>query len=150
MKSNRRLLPFCSLLAIAATVAIVAPLAPLNGQVPAPTGDFRNASMAQVRDAQGQLVLQGQFMPPVDEGDGLELIAILGPAGADTDAAGEADVEFTTTAPLEQEIEFSIRNLAPAATYIFAIDGTDVATATTDRKGRAEVEVDVDVRTPQS
>jgi hypothetical protein len=139
MTNNRKLIPFGGLIAMAAAASIVV----LNSQVPAPTGDFTNAAIAQVRDAQGQVVLQGQFAPPVEEDGGLERIAMLAPAGADTDAAGEAEVEYTTTAPLEQEIEFSVQELAPAATFTFVIDGVDVATATTDRSGRAEVELDV-------
>jgi hypothetical protein len=139
MKSSRKLISFGGLIAMAAAASIVA----LNSQTPAPAGDFRNAAIAQVRDAQGQVVLQGQFAPPVEEDGGLERVAMLAAAGADTDAAGEAEVEYTTTAPIEQEIEFSVKNLAPATAFTFAIDGTDVATATTDRNGRAEVELTV-------
>ena len=141
MKTSR-LIPFGSLIAIAAAASIVASV---NGQAsaPAPEGDFRNASIAQVRDGKGQVVLQGQFAPPVEEDGGLEKIAMLAATGPDTDAAGEAEVEFTTTAPIEQELEFSVRNLAPASTLTFVIDGSEVATATTDRNGRAEVELDV-------
>ena len=137
---NSRLVPFGGLIAIAAAASAAAPG---NGQAPTPAGDFRNAAIAQVRDAQGQLVLQGHFSPPVEEDGGLERVAMLAAAGADTDAAGEAEVEYTNSAPLEQEVEFSVRNLAPAATFTFVIDGTEVATATTDRSGRAEVELDV-------
>ena len=115
----------------------------LNGQAPAPAGDFTNAATAQVRDSQGQVVLQGQFMPPVEEDGGVERRATLAPTGVDADAAGEAEVEFAKTAPTEQEVEFSVTNLAPGATFTFVIDGIDIAAATTDRRGRAEVELDV-------
>jgi hypothetical protein len=115
----------------------------LNGQTPAPAGDFTNAATAQVRDSQGQVVLQGQFMPPVEEDGGLERRATLAATGGDADAAGEAEVEFAKTAPTEQEVEFSVTNLAPGATFTFVIDGIDIAAATTDRRGRAEVELDV-------
>jgi hypothetical protein len=141
MKNRRRLISFGGLIAMAAAASIVA----LNGQAPAPVpaGDFRNAAVAQVRNAQGLVVLQGQFEPPVEEDGGLERIAMLAAAGADTNAAGEAEVEYTTTGPIEQEIEFSVKNLAPATTFTFIIDGTDVASAITDRNGRAEVELTV-------
>ena len=66
----------------------------LNGQAPAPTGDFTNAATAQVRDAQGQIVLQGQFVAPVEEDGDLERRAMLAATGVDADAAGEAEVEF--------------------------------------------------------
>ncbi len=55
--------------------------------------------------------------------------------------AGE--VEFAKAAATKQEIEFSVRNLQAGVAFTFAIDGIDVAAATTDRNGRAEVEIDV-------
>jgi hypothetical protein len=121
----------------AATYAV----AQLHAQVP--TADFTNAATAQVRDAHGQIVLQGQFMTPVEEDGDLERRATLAPTGVDADATGEAEVEFARTGATEQEVEFAVRNLQPGTTFTFAIDGTDVATATTDRRGRADVELDV-------
>ena len=141
MKSTRQLIPLGGL--VITVVAAGYMVIQLNGQAPTPAGDFTNAATAQVRDAQGQIVLQGQFMPPVEEDGGLERIATLAPTGVDTDAAGEAEVEFAKTAPAVQEVEFSVENLQAGATFTFVIDGTDVATATTDRRGRAEVEMDV-------
>jgi len=140
MKNIWQVIPFGALIASAVAGSIVVAL---DGQTPSPVGDFRNAAIAQVRDAQGQVVLQGQFAPPVEEDGGLERLAILAAAGADSDAAGEAEVEFTTATPIAQEVEFSVQKLAPAATFVFVIDGIEVATATTDRNGRAEVELDV-------
>ena len=105
--------------------------------------DFTNATMAQVKDAQGQLILEGTFMAPVEEDGGLERRAMLAPAGGDTDASGEAEVEYATGAPTVQEVEFSVENLTPGATFTFAIDGTDVASARADRRGRVEVERNV-------
>jgi hypothetical protein len=52
-------------------------------------------------------------------------------------------VEFAKANPTKQEIEFSVRNLQAGVALTFVIDGVDVATATADRHGRAEVEVDV-------
>jgi hypothetical protein len=36
-----------------------------------------------------------------------------------------------------------VRNVEPGASFSFLIDGIDVASATSDRRGRAEVELDV-------
>ncbi len=141
MKSTRQLIPIGGLVITVAVAGYM--VTQLNGQTSAPAGDFTNAATAQVRDAQGQIVLQGQFMPPVDEDGGVERRATLAPTGVDADAAGEAEVEFAKTAPTEQEVEFSVENLQASATFTFVIDGTDVATATTDQRGRAEVEMDV-------
>ena len=82
-------------------------------------------------------------MSPVEEDGGLELRAALAPAGNDADAAGEVEVEFAKTGATTQEVEFTVRNLQPDATYVFAIDGTDVASAKTNRQGHVEVELDV-------
>lgn len=118
-------------------------MAVLNAQQGAQPADYRNAATAQVKDAQGQIILEGPFMMPVEEDGDLERQATLAPNGIDTDAAGEAEVEFEATTPAKQEVEFSVRNLTPSAVFTFAIDGTDVASAKTDSRGRAEVELDV-------
>jgi hypothetical protein len=141
MRTRREWIPIAGLVAtiVGATYVVVQ----LNGQTQPPAADFRNAQTAQVRDAQGQVVLQGQFMAPVDEDGGLERLATLTPTGPDADAAGEAEVEFAKTNPTEQEVEFAVSNLPAGATFTFVIDGIDVASGTTDRQGTAEVELEV-------
>lgn len=141
MNDKRQLIPAAGLLAT--FTAAVYMVVQLNGQTASPTGDFTNAARAEVRDAQGQVILSGQFQRVDEEDDDIERKATLAPTGVDADAAGEAEVEFSKAAPAQQEVEFSVRNVAAGAVLTFAIDGTDVATATADRRGRAEVEVDV-------
>ena len=114
-----------------------------SGQTTARPGDFTNAALAEVRDAQGQVILSGQFQLVEEDDDDVERKAVLAPTGVDADAAGEAEVEFSKDAPANQEVEFSIRNVSPNAAFTFVIDGVDVATATADSRGRAEVELDV-------
>ena len=105
--------------------------------------DFATAAVAEVQDSNGQLLLRGQFAAVEEEDDDdVERKATLEPAGADTDAAGEAEVEFAREAPSEPEIEFSVRNLQPGATVRFLIDGAQIGEATTDSRGRAEIEID--------
>jgi hypothetical protein len=94
MTTTRQWIPLAGLSATMA-VAIYA-VAQMHAQAPA-TADFTNAASAQVRNAQGQIVLQGQFMTPVEEDGGLERRATLSPTGVDADAAGEAEVEFDRT-----------------------------------------------------
>ena len=107
------------------------------------TGDFTSATNAEVRDAQGQVVLRGEFALVEEDDDDTERKAPLEPAGSDSDAVGEAEVEFSKATPGEQEVEFSARNLDAGATYTFVIDGTVVGTATADEKGRVEFDLDV-------
>jgi hypothetical protein len=141
MKDKDQMIPVGGLLAtIGAAVYMVVQL---NGQAMAPSADFTNAVSAEVRDAQGQVVLSGQFQMADEGDDDVERKAVLAPTGIDADAAGEAEVEFSKDAPADQEVEFSIRNVWPNAAFTFVIDGTAVATATADERGRAEVEVDV-------
>lgn len=141
MNDKRQAIPIVGLLATMATAVYM--VVQLNGQERAPAGDFTNAATAEVRDAQGQVVLRGQFVLADEEDDDIERKAALQPTGVDADAAGEAEVEFARAAPTKQEIEFSVRNLQAGVVFTFVIDGIDVATATADRRGRAEVEVDV-------
>ena len=141
MKDKRQAISIVGL--IATSVAAVYMVVQLSGQEKPPAGDFTNAATAEVRDAQGQVVLRGQFVAVAEEDDDVEKKATLQPTGVDADAAGEAEVEFAKAAPTKQELEFTVRNLQAGVVFTFVIDGVDVATATADRRGRAEVEVDV-------
>jgi hypothetical protein len=141
MKDTRQIIPAAGLLA--AVVAAVHMSATLSGQTAIPTGNLTNAAFAEVRDAQGQVVLSGQFLAADEDDDDVERKAALAPTGLDADAAGEAEVEFSRDRPVLQEVEFSIRNVTPGAPFTFVIDGTAVASATADARGRAEVELDV-------
>jgi hypothetical protein len=142
MRSNSQWIPLGGL--FATIVVSVYMVVQLDAQTP-PTADFRNAAVVEVRNAQGQVVLEGRFAAPVEEDGGLERRATLAPTGVDADAAGEAEVEFAKTAPTEQEVEFSVKNLPAGAAFTFVVDGGEVATATTDRRGRAEVELSLEM-----
>ena len=129
---------FVAMIAVAGNMSVT-----LGGQTPPTTGDFTNAVTAEVRDAQGQVVLRGQFVLADEDDDDIERKATLEPTGVDDDATGDVEVEYSKASPAEQEVEFSVRNLQPGATFTFVIDGTDLATATANGRGRAEVELDV-------
>ena len=135
------MIPVAGLLATMAVAVYI--VVRLSAQTAAPAGDFTSAATAEVRDAQGQVLLRGPFQPADEEDDDIERKAVLAAAGADADARGEAEVEFSRNAPATQEVEFSVRNVAPGSVLTFSIDGVDVATATADGQGRAEVELDV-------
>ena len=144
MKNRRQLIPIVGLIVTMAVAVYM--VAQLNGQEAPPTGDFSNAATAEVRDAQGQVILRGQFALADEDDDDIERKATLQATGVDADAVGEAEVEFAKAAPAKQEIEFSVRNVQAGAAYTFVIDGVDVATATADKRGRAEA--DLDIRLP--
>ena len=137
---KRQMIPAAGLFATIVTAAYM--VVQLNGQT-AQTADLTTAALAEVRNAQGQVILSGQFQLVDEEDDDVERKATLASTGADADAAGEAEIEFSKSAPAEQEVEFSVRNVPAGTVLTFAIDGTDVATATADGRGRAEVELDI-------
>jgi hypothetical protein len=141
MNDKRQWIPAAGL--FATVVASVYMVVQLNGQTAALTADLTNAAITEVRDAQGVVVLSGPFQAVEEDDDDVERKAVLAPTGADADAAGEAEVEFARNRPAEQEVEFSVRNLAPGVALTFVIDGQTIATATTDSRGRAEVELEV-------
>ena len=108
------------------------------------SGDFRNAAVAEVRDAQSRTILQGQFAAVEEDDDDAERKAPLKPTGVDADASGEAEVEFAKTGTVTtQEIELSATGLEPGATFTFVIDGRTVATVTADRRGNAATELEI-------
>jgi hypothetical protein len=141
MMDKRQVIPAAGLLAT--VVAAVYMVVQLNGQTAQQAADFTNAARVEVRNAEGQAILVGQFQLVEEDDDDVERKAALAPTGIDADATGEAEIEFSQSAPAEQEVEFSVRNVAAGAVLTFVIDGTDVATATADSRGRAEVELNV-------
>jgi hypothetical protein len=141
MTLKNQMFPIAALIATGAFAIYM--VVQLSGQAATATGNFTNAAMAEVKDVQGRVVLQGQFVASDEEDNDVERKAALKPTGNDAAAAGEAEVEFAKSAPTKQEVEFSVRGLQAGATYTFVIDGQELATATADERGRAEVELDV-------
>ena len=132
---------------LAVTVAVaIYMVVRLSAQSATLTGDFSNAAIAEVRDAQGQVILQGQFAQVEEEDEDLERKAVLQPTGVDPDATGEAEVEVSKAAPASQEIEFSLRNVAGGATFALVIDGREVGSVTSNDRGEADVELNVSAR----
>ena len=129
------------LIAFAMLIVVV----PLGAQAPpSAAADFTNAVLAEVRNAQGQVVLTGKFVVNEEDDDDIERKAPLAATTVDADATGEAEVEFSGSGnERRQEVEFSAKNLQPGGVYTFVIDGKVVATVTADSRGRAAHERDV-------
>jgi hypothetical protein len=108
------------------------------------TGDFRNAAMAEIRDAQGQVLLSGTFAPvDADDRGEVERLAKLSAANTSIKATGEAEVEYQTETPTDQEVEFAAEGIAAGTDVTFVIDGTTVGTAKANSKGKVEIEIAV-------
>ena len=144
MRDRRQWIPAAGLIATIGVALYM--VARLYAQADTPAGDFTNASLAEVRDAQGQVILRGNFMVSEEEDDDVERKATLQTTAANQPASGEAEVEFAKESPSRQEIEFSVRNVQPNAALTFVIDGHEVAAATADSRGRVAIEIDVPFR----
>ena len=106
------------------------------------SADFRNAATAEIRDSKDAVVLRGTFMLVEEEDDDIERKAALArPAGGGV--FGEAEVEFATETPTDQEVEFSARELTAGATYRLVVDERQIATVVADPRGRIAVELTV-------
>lgn len=125
----------------AATIAVVQ----LDGEQASPiTGDFRNAAVAEVHDTQGHVLLRGTFAPVESDDEGeVERLATMTGASPEVTASGEAEVEYETDAPSEQEVELTLTGVTAGAEINFIIDGQRVATTRADQRGRVAIEVAV-------
>jgi hypothetical protein len=107
------------------TAGLASMAAPLSAQLPP-------ASVVEIRDAQGQVVLRGQF----DALDDDERYAALGPAGYNAvKARGEIELDA-------RQVEGELRNLAPRTAFTIVIDGREVGVVTTDSRGRADFDLE--------
>jgi hypothetical protein len=130
---------------VATILAAAVTVVQLRGE-PAPqiTGDFRNAAVAEVHDAQGQVLLRGDFaLVDADDAGEVERHATLTAVAQHVTATGEAEVEYQSDKPTEQEVELNVSGLSEGTAITFVIDGQRVATATANRRGGVEIELAV-------
>lgn len=140
MSARMKVLPAIGLVVIGAAASLVD--ASLGAQTSQEVrADFTKAVLAEVRNAQSQVILSGRFVVSDEDDDDVERKATLTSTGVDTDASGEAEVEVSGSGDkTRQEVEFSVANVEPKGVFTFVIDGKVVATATADDRGRAEYE----------
>jgi len=105
--------------------------------------DLRNAAAAEVRDAQGIVLLKGEFVAVDEDDDDVERKAALKATPSSGGASGEAEVEFPKTGVVEQEVEFSAKGLTRGAKYSFVIDGKVIGTAPSRNDGSIELELKI-------
>jgi hypothetical protein len=138
-------------IAVAAAVG-VAMMVDLDGnQTAATMGDFRNATTAEVRDAQGTVLLRGTFAATAGDNDKeIERKATLTATSPGGTATGEAEVEYQTDKADVQEVEFNVTGVPARAIVTLVLDGRDVVAATANDKGEAEAEVNVNTGQPRT
>ena len=140
MLTARKAVPAVVIVAVIAVTGYV--VARFNGQEPIQSADFRNAATAEIRDSTGKVVLRGTFKLVEEEDDDIERKAALA-LTAGGEVMGEAEVEFATEMPVDQEVEFAARGLEVGATYTLVVDGREVASVVADPRGRIAIELDV-------
>jgi hypothetical protein len=140
MLTARKAAPIAVIVAVIAVTGYA--VARFNGQQAIPSADFRNAATAEIRDSTGKVVLRGTFMLVEEEDDDIERKAALAPTTGG-DVVGEAEVEFATEMPADQEVEFAARGLTVGATYTLVVDGREVASVAADPRGRIAIEINV-------
>lgn len=140
MLTARKAVPAAVTIAVIAVTAYV--VARFNGQQTIQSADFRKAATAEIRDSTGKVVLRGTFMLVEEEDDDIERKAALA-LTTGGEVMGEAEVEFATEMPVDQEVEFAARGLEVGATYTLVVDGREVASVVADPRGRIAIELDV-------
>jgi hypothetical protein len=140
MLTARKAVPAAVIVTVIALTGYV--VARFNGQDAIQSADFRNAATAEIRDSTGKVVLRGTFKLVEEEDDDIERKAALTPTTGG-EVMGEAEVEFATEMPADQEVEFAARGLTVGAAYTLIVDGREVASVVADRRGRIAIELEV-------
>lgn len=115
----------------------------LKQPLPQSLDDLASVKQIEIRDAGGQVVLQGSFAMTTKPNRDVEGEATLAATNADADAAGKAEVEVSTKkgGRVEKELEVEVHNLAPGASFDVFVDGQQAANFTTGPRGAAELEL---------
>jgi hypothetical protein len=140
MLTARKAVPAAVIVTVIALTGYV--VARFNGQQAVQSADFRNAATAEIRDSTGKVVLRGTFKLVEEEDDDIERKAALA-FTTGGEVMGEAEVEFATEMPADQEVEFAARGLTVGATYTLIVDGREVASVVANRRGRIAIELEV-------
>ena len=137
--------------ALAAAVGVATMVSLDGNQTAATMGDFRNATTAEVRDAQGTVLARGTFAATAGDSDKeIERKATLTATNPGGTATGEAEIEYQTDKADVQEVEFNVKGVPARAIVTLVLDGRDVVAATANDKGEAEAEVNVNTGQPRT
>ena len=105
--------------------------------------DLKNAGTAEVRNGRDEVVLRGNFEAPTTQEGEIQRTATLRSTGVDADASGIAEIELSGKGATPTEVEFEVRRVDPGAAFSFVVDGAVLGTATADRRGEVEFEMDI-------
>lgn len=97
-------------------------------------GDLKSAKSIEIKDASSAVILSGQFDHKAEKDGDIDKDAKLTGAGT---VRGEADIDIDKDGT--QELEVEIRGAAANQSFTVWIDGRELATVTTNDRGRADV-----------
>jgi hypothetical protein len=112
--------------------------------LPAEAGDLAAASVIELRDAGGQVVLSGRFGEAgTDDDDGGDVERKADLTATSGGARGEAEIEISAGAgrATKQKLEVEVEGLTAGSSFTVVVDGRSVATITADPRGKADVEL---------
>jgi hypothetical protein len=109
---------------------------------PVTLGDVSDATVVEIRDAEGVTVLSGEFRSRTDSlGNTEKDAALLDRRGRRVIGEVELEIPAPDRADRRPELEVDILELAPNATFTVVIDDTPVGRFTTDDRGSVDVEI---------
>jgi hypothetical protein len=136
------LIGLIALFGFAAIKVVSSDVQEIKQPLPAGIGNLAEAKTVEVKDAGGQLILSGAFGSPKQGRKEIERETVLTATNVMPKARGVAEVEISTDNPsfVEQELELSVKYLSAGSRYFLFVDGQEVASFTTNHRGRAELE----------
>jgi hypothetical protein len=142
---KRFLIPILGLLMVcgyAGYVVAFGDLQETQGRLPVGAPDLTTASVVEVRNDSGAVVLRGEFGEATVSGNETERHAELKAAGPVASAKGTAEIEIVRSSNrTERELELDVEGLPAGATYSILLDNQSVGNFRSDPRGTAEVEL---------
>ncbi len=110
--------------------------------LPPALNDLASIKTVEIRDAGGQVVLNGNFTTWTERDGDLNGKALLNRANSTANARGEADFEVSRERNgfIEKDLDVEVDDLAADTTYNLIIDGQQITSFSTNRRGDAELE----------
>ncbi len=110
--------------------------------LPNALNDLASIKTVEIRDAGGQVVLNGNFTTWTERDGDLNGEALLNRGNSTANARGEADFEVSRERNgfIEKDLDVEVDDLAADTTYNLIIDGQQITSFSTNRRGDAELE----------
>src|SRR6187401_484762 len=113
-----------------------------KGTLPALVGDLNDAQLIEVRDQNGQVLLQGTLKTSKNTEKETEREATLAsPSGEKAEGEFETEVELKKGVVALEEVELSVKHLPALTQCELFIDGRHVTTLTTSTSGKAKLKL---------